>query len=282
MHIKKAVITAAAQGQRTLPMQTLIDDQGVERSVLSLIMQEAIRAGVDEICVVVWPGDQESYAKLAGNIAGRLRFVEQAEPRGYGHAVYCAREFTGSDPFLHLVGDHIYVGAGGKGSAQQLVEVAAAQDCAVSAVQITRENLLPYYGTIGGQRVGTGLYRVERVVEKPTPTEAEQSLVVPGLRSGQYLCLYGMHVLTPAVMDILDERLADRANERVTLSSALAELARREQYLALVQAGRRFDVGVKYGLLYAQLAIALAGHDRDQVLSHLLEVVAARPSGAAA
>ncbi len=282
MHIKKAVITAAAQGQRTLPMQTLIDEQGADRSVLSLIIQEAVRAGIDEICVVVWPGDQESYSKLAGNTAGRLRFVEQAEPRGYGHAVYCARNFTGSDPFLHLVGDHIYVGAGGRGCAQQLVEVAAAQDCAVSAVQITRENLLPYYGAVGGQRVGSGIYRIDTVIEKPTPTEAEQSLVVPGLRSGQYLCFYGMHVLTTAVMDILDERLNDGANGRITLSSALAELARREQYLALVQAGRRFDVGVKYGLLYAQLAIALAGHDRDQVLSHLLEVVAERQSGAAA
>lgn len=284
MHISKAVITAAAKGQRSLPMQTLIDQHGVERSVLSLIVQEALQAGIEELCVVVFPGDTEAYAKLTEDAGGRLRFVEQREPRGYGHAVWCARDFVKSDPFLHLVGDHIYVGENGTACAQDLVKIASAGECAVSAVQVTRENLLPYYGAVGGQRVPSrqNLYRVETVIEKPTPTEAEQSLVVPGLRSGQYLCFYGMHVLTPTVMDLLGARLANSGDARVTLSDALAELAKREQYLALRQAGRRFDVGVKYGLFYAQLALALAGADRDRVLAHLLELVATRETPATA
>lgn len=274
MQIRKAVITAAAKGQRSLPMQTLIDQHGVERSVLSLIVQEASRAGIEDICIVVFPCDADAYSKLAGSAAARLRFIEQREPRGYGHAIWCAREFTGSDPFLHLVGDHIYIGDG-KGSARALVEIAAAESCAISAVQVTRENLLPYYGAVGGQRLAgrQGLYRIETVIEKPTPTEAEQSLVVPGLRSGQYLCFYGMHVLTPTVMEILDARVS-AGDAGVTLSAALGELAAREQYLALVQTGRRFDAGVKYGLFYSQLALALAGDDRERVLANLLEVVA--------
>jgi UTP--glucose-1-phosphate uridylyltransferase len=278
MQIRKAVITAAAKAQRSLPMQMLIDEHGAERSVLSLIIQEALRAGIEEICVVVFPGDTSAYAKLAEDSGGRLRFVEQHEPRGYGHAVWCARDFVKDDAFLHLVGDHIYVGESGKGCAQELVEVAAAESCAVSAVQVTRENLLPYFGTIGGQRIAgrQGLYRIETVIEKPTPTEAEQSLVVPGLRSGQYLCFYGMHVLTPAVMEILAARIAGENSRRIALSDALMELAKREQYLALAQAGRRFDVGVKYGLFYAQLAIALTGQDRDRILANLLDVVATR------
>jgi UTP--glucose-1-phosphate uridylyltransferase len=278
MQIRKAVITAAAKAQRSLPMQMLIDEHGAERSVLSLIIQEALRAGIEEICVVVFPGDTSAYAKLAEDSGGRLRFVEQHEPRGYGHAVWCARDFVKDDAFLHLVGDHIYVGESGKGCAQELVEVAAAESCAVSAVQVTRENLLPYFGTIGGQRIAgrQGLYRIETVIEKPTPTEAEQSLVVPGLRSGQYLCFYGMHVLTPAVMEILAARIAGENSGRIALSDALMELAKREQYLALAQAGRRFDVGVKYGLFYAQLAIALTGQDRDRILANLLDVVATR------
>jgi UTP--glucose-1-phosphate uridylyltransferase len=268
MQIKKAVITAAGPSQRRLPMQTLIDEHGVERSVLSLIIKEALRAGVDQICVVVCPGDEESYSKLGDHGASHLSFVQQAEPRGYGHAVYCARDFVKDDPFLHLVGDHIYVSDPGRGGAQALVEVAAANSCSVSGVQITRENLLPYYGAVGGQSVPgkPGLYRIETVIEKPTPTEAEQSLVVPGLRSGQYLCFYGMHVLTPAVMGLLESR--------TSLSSALAELSRLEHYLAFIQSGRRYDVGVKYGLFQAQLALALAGDDRDRVLAQLLEVVA--------
>lgn len=283
MQIKKAVITAAAKGQRNLPMQTLIDEHGTERSVLSLIVKEALRAGIEEICVVAYPGDAEAYANLVEEGGGHLRFVEQREPRGYGHAVWCAREFTKSDAFLHLVGDHIYVGESGKGCAQELVEVAAAEACSVSAVQVTRENLLPYFGAVGGQRMAgrQGVYRIDTVIEKPTPTEAEQRLVVPGLRSGQYLCFYGMHVLTPTVMDLLSERAADPAQSRITLSAALAELARREQYLALVETGRRFDVGVKYGLFYSQLALALAGDDRDRVLADLLEVVATRAMAAA-
>ena len=284
MHIKKAVITAAAKAQRNLPMQTLIDGHGAERSVLAVIMQEAVRAGIEEICVIVHPGDAGTYAKLVEDSRARIRFVEQSEPRGYGHAVWCASEFTGGDPFLHLVGDHIYVRDGATGSAQQLVEIASAEQCSVSAVQVTRENLLPYYGTVGGQRIAgrSGLYRIETVIEKPTPTEAEQSLVVPGLRSGQYLCFYGMHVLTPAVMDILGRLLKAGRDVRVTLSDALAELARQEQYLALLQAGKRFDVGVKYGLFEAQLAMALAGDERDIVLARLLEVLASRESAAGA
>lgn len=260
-------------------MQTLFDQQGVERSVLSLIVREALRADISEICVVVWPGDEEPYSKLLADDGVRLTFVRQADPKGYAHSVWCAREFVNNEPFLHLVGDHIYVSANGAGCAQQLVEAATAEGSAVSAVQITRENLLPLYGTVGGQPVGgtPGLYHVETVVEKPTPTEAEQRLVVPGLRSGQYLCFFGMHVLTPAIFDILSTMLDNApANGRVSLSAALAALAQREQYLAMVQHGRRFDVGVKYGLFTAQLALALNGQDRDEVLAEMVNVLAAR------
>jgi UTP--glucose-1-phosphate uridylyltransferase len=287
MRVKKAVITAAAPSQRTLPMQTLIDEQGRETSVLSLIVNEAIRASIEDICVVVCPGDEAEYSKLVDRDTARVRFVPQTDARGYGHAVYCAREFVGGDPFLHLVGDHIYVAAESHRPAQSLVEAAVKHQCAVSAVQVTRESLLPYFGAVGGQGVhgSPGLYRIETVIEKPTPTEAEQSLIVPGLRGGQYLCFYGMHVLTPAVMEILGERLGDPSARSVTLSDALAELARREQYLALVETVSRFDAGVKYGLFYAQLALALAGNDRDQVMSRLLETVlsreAARPAAGA-
>jgi UTP--glucose-1-phosphate uridylyltransferase len=259
-------------------MQTLFDQQGVERSVLSLIVREALRAGISEICIVVWPGDEEPYAKLVAEDGVRLTFVRQVEPRGYAHAVWCAREFVKDDPFLHLVGDHIYVSTESTGCAQRLVQAAEAEGSAVSAVQVTRENLLPLYGTVAGHAVtGTpGMYRVETVVEKPTPTEAEQRLVVPGLRSGQYLCFFGMHVLTPAIFAILTTMLDDPSIPRVSLSSALAVLAAREQYLALVQNGRRYDVGVKYGLFTAQLALALNGQDRDDVLAEMVNVLATR------
>ena len=279
MNVRKAVITAAGRSQRTLPMQTLIDRDGTEKSVLCIIVEEALDAGVDDIAVVVAPGDEDAYAEVVGDHASRLHFVTQDEPLGYGHAVFCARDFCRDEPFLHLVGDHLYVSREQEGCARRLLQVAQAEDCAVSAVQATRENLLPYYGTIGGRRVQgrKDLYEIETVVEKPTPTEAELSLIVPGLRAGHYLCFFGMHVLTPTVMDILGQHVAAAAGRGgVELSAALAVLAAREKFLALQEHARRYDVGVKYGLLTAQLALSLSGQDRDLVLTRLLELLAHR------
>lgn len=278
MPIRKAVITAAGKNQRTLPLQTLFDEQGTERSVLSLVVREAVRAGIGEICIVVSPGDEEPYARLLSDVSARLTFVEQNEARGYAHAVHCARSFVGNESFLHFVGDHIYVSSIASGCARNLVDAAQAEGCAISAVQVTREGLLPFFGTVGGQPVvgKPGFFRVDTVVEKPTPTEAEQRLIVPGFRSGQYLCFFGMHVLTPAIFEILESMLSSSPSGRASLSSALAMLAQREQYLAMIQPGQRFDVGVKYGLFAAQLALALNGQDRDEVLNQLVNIMAAR------
>lgn len=281
MKITKALITAAGRRQRTLPLQTLIDRDGVERSVLHILLNEVVQAGIDTIGVVVRPGDEEAYAAVAGDHMGRLHFVQQHEPLGYGHALYAARSFIGDDPFLHLVGDHLYVQSDSESCAQRLIEVAQTAACTVSTVQATRESLLPYYGVIGGRRIAghSDLYRVDTVMEKPTPTVAEQHLLIPGLRAGHYLCFFGMHVLTPTVMEILGRQLAETqpdALPSVTLSSALAELAKREQYLALEQQTSRYDLGVRYGLLSAQVALALNGQDRDEVLARLLELLAQR------
>ena len=278
MEIKKAIITAASKSQRTLPLQTLVDRDGVTKTALRILTEEILASGIDEICVVICPGDQAAYAAAAGGQGGRLRFVEQSAGLGYGHAVLCAHEFAGNSPFLLLVGDHLYVSGGQKRAAQQLVERAGAENCAVSAVQATHESKLPYYGTVGGRLVagGKGLYEVAEVLEKPTPTEAEQRLIVPGLRAGHYLCFFGMHVLTPVVMDMLEEQMAQAGQRGVHLTTALAKLAKRERYLACELEAHRYDIGVKYGLLTAQMALALDGQDRDEVLSGLVELLARR------
>lgn len=279
MDIKKAIITAAGQTQRTLPLQSLVDRDGVTKTALQIIIEEILQAGVDEICAIVCPGDQAAYATAAGAHAKRIRFIEQSAPLGYGHAVHCGREFVGKNPFLLLVGDHLYLSGTQKRCAQQLVEAASAENCSVSAVQATHESKLPFYGAIGGRLVAgrQGLFEIDEVVEKPTPTEAEQRLIVPGLRAGHYLCFFGMHVLTPLVMEMLAEDVA-RGGQKggVHLSHALAKLATRERYLACELQGRRHDIGAKYGLLTAQLALALDGQDRDEVLTGLVELLAGR------
>jgi len=277
MRVTKAIITAAGRRQRTLPLQMLIDTDGREKAVLAILVEEALRAGIEQVCVVVSPGDEVAYREVVGDYLSRITFVEQSEPLGYGHAIYCAHEYAGDEPFLHLVSDHLPITRGELGCAEDLVRMAERNDCAVSAVQASRESLLPYFGCVGGKRVAgsSRLYLVDRVMEKPTPTEAEQFLVVPGLRAGHYLCFFGMHVLTPLVMAILGDRL-EAQQEGVTLSDALDELSRHERYLALESVGRRYDVGARYGLLTAQIALALAGQDREVVLAQLLELLAAR------
>ena len=276
--VKKAVITAALRSQRALPLQTLIDGDGNEKSLLRILIEQALAAKVEEICVVVWPGDESRYIQAAGSHAGMVRFVAQPRPHGYGHAIHCARSFTNGDPFLHMVGDHLYISSTQKPTARRLVELAQKERCSVSGVHLTRESLIMRYGTVSGRRVPphSDIYRVETVIEKPTPTEAEQRLLVSGIRAGHYLCFCGIHVFTPTLMDMLDRRLADSSNHGVTLVDALAELARREQYLAIEDEGRRYDLGAPFGLLIAQLALALSGRSRNEVLSQMLELLVDR------
>jgi UTP--glucose-1-phosphate uridylyltransferase len=272
--VTRAVITAAGKNQRSLPLQKLVDRDGVAKSALAILAGEILQAGISEIAVVVHPGDESSYAEAAGPLARQMRFIPQSEPLGYGHAVHCAASFTADEPFLLMVGDHLYISRSEDSCTAQLLKTAESGRCSVSAVQATHESKLPYYGCIGGRRVqgSDRLYEVETVVEKPTPTEAEQKLVVPGLRAGNYLCFFGMHALTPSVMEILGRTLA--AEGRADLSPALAETARRERYLAHELNGRRHDIDLRYGLLTTQLALGLAGKDRDEVLSLLVELLA--------
>jgi UTP--glucose-1-phosphate uridylyltransferase len=281
--VRKAVITAASERQRELPLQNLIIRNGQTKPVLAILIEQVLLANVEEICVVVRPGDEARYERALQLPSGRIRFVPQSEPRGYGHAVWCARDFLNGEPFLHLVGDHLYVNADGTPPAAQLLDVARTEECSVSAVQITREGLLPYFGAVGGRRLPgpQALYRVDTVLEKPTPTEAERKLCVAGLRSGYYLCFFGMHVLTPAVIDLLAKQAAD-SDGPMSLSTALADLAREEQYLALEAGHRRYDIGARYGLLTAQLALALHGPDRAEILAQLVELLATQEAGAGA
>lgn len=275
MQVKKALITAAGPDQRQLSMQTLVDRDGTRKTVLEILIAEARSAGIEDIGIVIHPADKDVYAELVGNDR-QIHFIEQDRALGYGYAILCGASFIKNEYFLHLVGDHLYVNRQSASCAKNLVDVAIQNKCSVSAVTPTRENLIPNFGTIGGKRIHatTNLYQIDKVIEKPTPTLAEQQLIVPGLRAGHYLCFFGMHVLSPTIMEILKQQLDQLQGNRLGLSEALNVLAGREQYLALEKNDWRFDIGSRYGLLKAQLALALSGDDRDQVMSELLEFFA--------
>ena len=279
MKITKAVITAAGRNQNRLPLQVLVDTDGAEKAAIRIILEEVASAGVEEVAIIVSPGDREGYAAATKEALLKVQFIEQREARGYGNALLCARDFVGGSHFLHLVSDHLYLSRVAERCAAQLVDVAVAEGCAVSAVQPTREGLLRHYGAVGGKGVAgkPRHYHVEKVIEKPTPTLAEQELIVPGLRAGHYLCFFGMHVLTSGVMEILGTQEEARPGGGVPLSPALSELAGREKYLAYEVQGRRYNLGERFGLLNTQLALGLAGKDREEILAQLVEVLATRP-----
>lgn len=310
MQVTKAVITAAGRGSRQYPasdpvqraMLPLVDRDGLTKPVLQIIAEEALESGIEEICVVTAVGDEPVYRRhfrgfeenlkaaadeyawaeeqghRLAELEQRLRFCEQPEPRGYGHAVWCARWFVGDDPFLLLLDDHVYLSAEPRRCARQLIELAVAESCPVSAVQATREHLIHQYGTLTGRRLAQRpeVYIIDEVIEKPNPTLAELRLQVPGLRAGHYLCFFGMHVLTPSIFELLDPLVAGDVRELglIQLTTALNQLAGREKYLALETRGSRFNLGVKFGVVEAQLALAMAGVDRERMLAALLESVA--------
>ena len=277
--ITRALVTAAGPGQTTLPLQRLVDRDGIEKSALEMIIEEVHTAGVEQVAIVIREGDEEAYRRAAGRFVERLEFVVQQEPRGYGHALLCGEQFAAGEPILHLVGDHVFLSHTARRCAEQLLSVAAEYNACVSAVQPTRETMLPYFGAVAGQRLPghEGLFDVKVVIEKPTPTQAEQNLTNAGFRSGIYLCFFGMHVLTPGVFTALHELHAQSVRP-VALAEALNVIASRERYLACQIDGQRHNVGAKYGLLQAQLALGLSGIDRDQILRDMVELLASQPA----
>ena len=249
MQVTKAIITAAARGVRQYPasdtvqkaMLPLVDRDGLTKPVLQIVAEEAIESGIEEICVISAPGDEEVYrrhfrsysqnllsafkgvewaeeqAKRIAELELRLHFAVQPEPQGYGHAVWCAREIRRRLALSVLLADHLYISSESRRCARQLLDLAAEEHCAVSAVQATREHLIHHYGTVNGKRLPArpDVYVIEEIEEKPNPTLAELKLQVPGLRSGHYLCFFGMHVLTSTIFDLLDALVAsDRPDRR--------------------------------------------------------------------
>jgi len=278
--VTKAIITTAGPGQGQIPLQTLIDRNGKTCSTLSAQLAELSGSGIREVAVVISAQANEELFRSAADVADlSLQFIRQdAQKRGFGHAILSASGFTGSEPFLLMVGDHIFVSDHpDKTCAAQLVDVANKESCLVSALQPTHESQLNQFGTIGGVLYGDrpDLFEVSQVKEKPTPTYAEQHLLVPGQRLAYYQCFFGMHVITPEVMGTLEEQAAKLSPEEVLgLSDALDQSAKANKYLGVMLQGSRFNLEQPYGQLRAQIALGLKSRDRDQLLSHIIELLA--------
>lgn len=309
MNIKKAVITAAARGEKLYPvadtvqktMLPIIDHEGINKPIIQLIAEEAFSSGIEEVCIVCAPGDEQRYIETfktllvtmqhgyknsdwaekqsAGikNFLDRVSFVVQDEPLGYGDAVFRTEQFVNNEPFLLLSGDYLYVSRlPGKNCARQLIELAVKENCSVSAVNPTIEHLISKYGTLTGRALVnyTGVYQIERIIEKPSVSQAELELQTPGLRAGYYLCFFGMHVLKPSIFDLLKDYIQECKGKNVQLTPVQEKLAHIDKYLALEIKGSRYDTGKKFGLMQAQMALGLAGSTKEEVLTLIVQILA--------
>jgi UTP--glucose-1-phosphate uridylyltransferase len=309
--VKKAVVTAAGRGTRQFPatralqkeLMPLVDRDGIAKPTIQIIFEECIESGIEDICVIVEKGGEgrfcEHFSKLTESeltsfkgkewaikqaetlekISSCLTYVEQPSPEGYGHAVFQAREFVGDEPFVLLLGDHVYVSGNEKRCVRQVIDTYSLTQCAVSAVQQTPDDDLHLFGTVAGERLGTGApptYAVSKIVEKPSIEFAAEHLQTPGVKRGYYLCFFGIHVFPPALFDCLDEHIRNdwRDNGEIQLTSSLEMLRSRERYVAVETVGQRLDMGVPAGYIETQLALALSGVDREETLATLLRHVA--------
>ncbi len=228
-------------------------------------------------------------AEALADFGRRLHFVSQDSPEGYGHAVYQAKEFVGDEPFLHLLGDHVYIASAARCCAQQLIDVYQHGGFrALSAVQRTPEHLLHLFGTMRGGSIeredgetASGVWTVEAIEEKPSVERARSHLRTPGVGAGQYLCHFGMHVFPPEIFEALGHHIEHdiRIKGEIQLTNA-QEFMRTEllggagAYGACAIAGRRFDTGIPYGLMETQLGLALAGKHRGEIVESIALLLA--------
>jgi UTP--glucose-1-phosphate uridylyltransferase len=285
-------------------MFPLVDRDGLTKPIIQIIGEEAIDSGIEELCIITQPGEESQYReyfkrlddnmvksfrgkdwaileseKLAA-FGERLHFAEQTSPEGFGHAVYQAKKFVGDDPFLLLLGDHVYISDIKERCARQLLSVHEQHDLdASTGVQPTVERLLHLFGTIKGEPVDAahGVYRAKLIVEKPTVAFARENLVTPGLPAGNYLAHFGMWVFSPRIFDSLEYLIKNDLREKgeFQLTAAQEHLRQHtDKYWAVVTQGQRYDTGIPYGLMETQLALALNGVHRAEICEAIARILA--------
>jgi UTP-glucose-1-phosphate uridylyltransferase/mevalonate kinase len=276
--IRKAVIPAAGFGTRLFPASKatkkelfpVIDRDGIAKPAILYIVEEALEAGIEEIVIIVQPGDLEEfrsffndpvsvenfnklpkhfqeYAGRILDIGKRISFVTQKAQEGFGHAIFCTKESVGNEPFLLMLGDHLYRSKGEKSCASQLVEAYNRYGTNILGLRSTPEEQIANFGTIGGVWVEENrLLNVTEFAEKPTVDYARNNLRAPGLAEGEYLTVFGLYIIKPRVFEYLEENIKNNVRERgeFQLTSALDRLRREDGFYGLIMDGTRFDIGL--------------------------------------
>ena len=193
------------------------------------------------------PRHFQEYAHRILDIGKSVTFVIQHTQEGFGHAVYCAREAIGDEPFLLMLGDHLYRSSGALSSAQQLMDAYNQHGTNILGLRRTPEDQIANFGTIAGVWVEEGrLLNVTEFAEKPTVDYARSNLRVPGLRADEYLTVFGLYLIKPKLFEFLEEHIHNNVRERgeFQLTSALDRLRREEGFYGLIMEGKRYDIGL--------------------------------------
>jgi UTP-glucose-1-phosphate uridylyltransferase/mevalonate kinase len=276
--VRNALIPAAGFGTRLFPatkatkkeLFPVVDRDGIAKPAILLIVEEALKAGVEQVIIVVQEHDLaafealfneqitienynklprhfQEYAKGILEIGQRVSFVIQKTQEGFGHAVYCAREAIGDEPFLLMLGDHLYRSTDECSCAEQLVKAYQQHATSVLGLRQTPGDQIANFGTVTGVWLEEfHLLSVTEFAEKPTVDYARTNLQVRGIPEDTYLTVFGQYIIKPKLFDYLEEHITNNVRERgeFQLTSALDRLRQEEGFLGLMMEGQRYDLGL--------------------------------------
>ncbi|WP_229106525.1 UTP--glucose-1-phosphate uridylyltransferase GalU [Paenibacillus sp. 1001270B_150601_E10] len=284
MKVRKAIIPAAGLGTRFLPATKAMPKEMlpiVDKPTIQYIIEEAVASGIEDIIIVTGKGkraiedhfdnafelesllvEKEKLGLLeevqkSSNLAD-IHYIRQKEPRGLGHAIWCARKFIGNEPFAVLLGDDIV--EADKPCLQQMIEVFNEYHSSVVGVQPVPWEEVYRYGIVTGEQLTERVMRTDGLVEKPAVGSAPSNWAI-----------MGRYILTPRIFELLEHQDVG-VNGEIQLTDAIASLGQEEQILAYHFEGNRHDVGEKLGFIETTIHYALQRPElRESLLRYMEE-----------
>jgi UTP--glucose-1-phosphate uridylyltransferase len=278
MKVRKAVIPAAGFGTRLFPVTKvvkkellpIIDRHGRAKPVILAIVEEAISGGIEEIGIVVQPGDRilfeeffkvppkpelfnklslqnQEYSQYLQALGNKITILVQEEQEGYGHAVFCAKEWVQNEPFLLMLGDHVYSSDTESSCARQVLEIYEQVNQSVVSLTVMPGEIIHKAGCVTGDwQEPNSILLVKQLYEKPEIEYARQYLRIEGMADDRFLCIFGLYVLTAKIFDYLEEHISKNFRERgeFQLTSCLDRLCQEEGMTGYVVQGKSFDIGL--------------------------------------
>ena len=286
MKVKKAIIPAAGLGTRFLPATKAMPKEMlpiVDKPTIQYIVEEAVESGIEDIIIVTGKGKRaiedhfDHSFELEHNLFEKgkfelldevqkssklvdIHYIRQKEPKGLGHAIWCARKFIGNEPFAVLLGDDIV--KADKPCLKQMIEQYERHNSSIIGVQHVEDDEVSRYGIVDGKIMGERFYSVNSLVEKPKKEEAPSNLAI-----------LGRYILSPKVFEILSNQKPGAGGE-IQLTDAIAELNKYEAVYAYDFEGIRYDVGEKMGFIKTTIEFALQRPDlKNDLLDYLSTVM---------